>query len=107
LTVDLAKLACDSKVFAQGLQLEGIGGVYAGYPVHPTDHPWYREGRIFGDSGIPWSLVQERPKLYDLPNARQSNRMLVRIDIHENLGRREAKDLLVAIGKVARHYRVT
>lgn len=105
LTLNLAKLSCDSQAFAQGLELEGIGEVYAGYPVHPIDQPWCREGRVFGDSGIPWSLVQEKPRTYELPNARLSNRSLVRIDIHENLGPREAKDLLTAIAKVVRHYR--
>jgi dTDP-4-amino-4,6-dideoxygalactose transaminase len=104
LKLDLANLRCDSQVFARALELEGISGAYAGYPVYPTDQPWYRDGCVFGDSGLPWSLVQRKPKLYDLPNARQSNRTLVRIDIHEGLGPREAKDLLAAIRKVARHY---
>jgi len=102
--LDLTRLRCDSQAFALALVLEGIPDVYAGYPVHPTDQVWHREGRVFGDSGLPWSLVQQKPKVYELPNARQSNRMLVRVDIHEGLGPQEAKDLLTAIHKVARYY---
>lgn len=105
LALDLDRFDCDSAGFAEGLQLEGIDGVYAGYPVHPTDQPWHRDGRVFGESGLPWALNQQSPRAYPLPNARQTNRSVVRIDIHERLGAGEARDLLVAVRKVAAYHR--
>jgi dTDP-4-amino-4,6-dideoxygalactose transaminase len=105
LKLDNDKVTCDSKAFASGLELEGIGGTYPGYNVHPTDHPWYRNGSVFGDSGIPWSFGQTKPRKFELPNARKSDHTIVRVDIHEQMRAREAQDLLKAIDKLARHYR--
>jgi perosamine synthetase len=106
LKLDSSKLTCDSAAFARSLELEGIGDVYAGYPVHPTDHPWYREAKVFGTSGMPWSLTQQQPNIFELPNARDADKWLVRLDIHENLNARDVRDLLTAIRKIASYYQV-
>jgi dTDP-4-amino-4,6-dideoxygalactose transaminase/predicted dehydrogenase len=107
LRLDVAKLRCTSQDFATGLLKEGINDVYAGYPVYPTDQPWHRDAAVFGTSSMPWSLNtgQTRPQRYELPNSRQANRSIVRIDIHESLGVREARDLVAAIKKVALYYK--
>ena len=47
LRIDSVKIGCDSTGFAQTLVKEGIGGVYAGYPVYPTDQPWHRDANVF------------------------------------------------------------
>ncbi|THD77679.1 MAG: hypothetical protein E7812_13030 [Phenylobacterium sp.] len=106
LQLDEARLSCDGPQFAAALELEGIGGVSAGYPFFPTDHPWYRDAIVFGKSGLPWSLRQEKPKRYDIPNAHAANRRIVRVDVHEQLGPGEAKHLATAIRKIARHYAI-
>ena len=105
LKLDPRKLNCDNLAFCTGLSREGIDGAQGGYPFYPTDNPWHRDAIVYGESGLPWSLTQQAPKSYPLPNAREANRLLVRVDIHERLGPREAKDLAVAIRKVARHHR--
>jgi len=105
LFVDSAQLNCNSQQFAAALELEGIGGVQAGYPYFPTEQPWYRDAVVFGKSGMPWSLRQEsKPWHFELPNAHAANRAVVRLDVNESLGANEAQDLVTAIRKVARHY---
>ena len=89
---------------AQALQLEGLDGVHAGYSVYPTDQLWHQQGIVFGKSGLPWSLHQQKPGRYDLPNAHAANQSMVRVDINESLGDREARDLIQAIAKVAKFY---
>jgi hypothetical protein len=65
---------------------------------------WHRDGNVYGSSGLPWSLRQTRPQHYPLPNAHDANATIVRVDVHEQLGLNEARDLLTAIRKVAKHY---
>ena len=103
--LDTAKLNCSPTEFALALQKEGIDGVQSGYPVYPTDQPWHRDAVVYGTSGMPWSLnANLKPRSFDLPNAREANRAIVRVDIHESLGAREARDLVTAVGKIVRHY---
>jgi perosamine synthetase len=103
---DTSKLGCDCQGFAKALLDEGINDVYAGYPAFPTDQPWYRDAVVFGKSGLPWSALpgQPEPRHFELPNARQANREIIRVDIHESLGAREARDLVAAIKKIVRFY---
>jgi dTDP-4-amino-4,6-dideoxygalactose transaminase len=105
---DSSKIGCDSQAFAQALRDEGIDGVFAGYPIFPTDQPWHRDAAVFGKGGWPWSASHDSriPKHFQLPNARQLNKEMVRIEIHESLGSREARDLLTAIKKIAKFYTV-
>jgi perosamine synthetase len=106
LLVDRNDLKCDSQQFAAALELEGIGGVAAGYPFIPTDQPWHRDAVVFGMSGMPWSLRQQaRPQHFELPNAHAVNQEMVRVDVHESLGATEARDLTVAVKKIAQYYR--
>ena len=86
---------------------EGIDGVHVGYPHYPTDHPWHRDAIVFRSSGLPWSLVQQKPRHFSLPNAHTANMRMVRVDVHEQLGPGEARDLVKAIKKIARHYAYT
>jgi perosamine synthetase len=107
LHLDAKKIGCDNYSFAAALQAEGIGGVEPGY-VFPTDQPWYRDPNLFRQSGLGASIASRyanrRP--FALPNARQLNREIVRVDIHESLGAREAKDLVKALKKITSFYRV-
>jgi perosamine synthetase len=101
---DPARINCSAEQFATALANEGIGGVHAGYPFYPTDQPWHRDAVVFGVSGMPWALLQSKPRHFDLPNARAASKTIVRVEVHESLGEREAEDLSAAIKKVARHY---
>jgi perosamine synthetase len=104
LKLDFAKLRCASDEFSGALEAEGIGGVAGGYPFFPTDHPWHRDAVAFGTSGLPWSLLQNKPQHFDLPNAHAANGAMIRVDVHEQLGPREARDLVNAVGKLARYF---
>lgn len=107
LRIDSSKLRCSSNEFASALLEEGIGGVHGGYPFYPTDQPWHRDAVVFGASGLPWSWLQQKPRHFELPNAHEANRIIVRIEIHESLGVGEARDLVAAIKKVALFYRAS
>lgn len=102
-----SKLRCSASDFALGLAAEGIDGVHGGYPFYPTDQPWYRDAVVFGSSGLPWSALQQKPRHFDLTNAHETNRMIVRIEVHESLGVGEARDLVTAIKKIAQFYRAS
>jgi dTDP-4-amino-4,6-dideoxygalactose transaminase len=102
--IDPARLDCSSAQFQAALAAEGIGGVYGGYPFFPTDHPWHRDAIVYGASGLPWSLNQEAPRRFELPNAHAANERMVRVDVHERLGPAEARQLATAVRKIARHY---
>jgi dTDP-4-amino-4,6-dideoxygalactose transaminase len=97
------KIGGDHYSFAKALQAEGIGGVEPGY-VFPTDQPWYRNSSLVRQSGKAASDTKRTP--FALPNARQLNREIVRVDIHESLGVREAKDLVKALKKITGFYRI-
>jgi len=101
LRINCEVLGCDAREFASALLLEGIDGVQAGYPFYPTDHAWYRDAVAFGASGMPWSMIGEsKPKQFPLPNVHAVNETIVRVDVHESLGQREANDLVNAIKKI-------
>jgi perosamine synthetase len=107
--LDTSKIVCDSQEFAKALEQEGIGGVFAGYPFFPTDQPWHRDAVVFGKSGLPWSALtgHPRPQDFELPNAHQATREIVRVDVHESLGYGEARDLVTAVKKLAQYFRAT
>jgi dTDP-4-amino-4,6-dideoxygalactose transaminase len=103
--LDTSKLRCNSEQFAAALLSEGIDGVQAGYPFYPTDQSWHRDAVVFGTSGLPWSMVQQKPRHFELPNAHQAVNTTVRVDVHEALGRNEARDLVAATRKIAEYYK--
>jgi perosamine synthetase len=107
--LETSKLVCDSQEFARALEEEGIGGVFAGYPFFPTDQPWHRDAVVFGKSGLPWSALtgHPRPQHFELPNAHQATREIVRVDVHESLREGEARDLVAAVKKLVRYYEVS
>lgn len=107
LRLDRNKLACTSTEFAASLEEEGIDDAHAAFPNYPADYPWYRRGLVFGTSGLPWSLSGSKPRSFDLPNVRAAQDSIVRVDIHEAMGQREVRDLLVAIRKSAEYFRTT
>ncbi len=106
LYLDFTKLSCDNVEFARALEGEGIGGVTNGYPFYPTDQPWHRDAVVFGTSGMPWSLLenQNSPHDFKLPNAHDANKKIVRVDVHESLGQKDAYDLVAAIAKIATYF---
>jgi dTDP-4-amino-4,6-dideoxygalactose transaminase len=99
-------ILCSAAEFASALSAEGIDSVSAGYPFYPTDMPWYRDAVVYGKSGLPWSAPGHsvKPPHFDLRNAHQANQDIIRVDIHESLGSREARDLARAIRKLAAYF---
>jgi dTDP-4-amino-4,6-dideoxygalactose transaminase len=102
--LETSMLPCSSEDFASALLAEGIDGVYAGYPFYPTDQPWHRDAVVFGTSGLPWSMLQKRPRDFELPNAHRAVQAIVRVDVHESLTATEARDLVAAVKKIAQYH---
>jgi perosamine synthetase len=94
--LDESRIRCSPAEFAQALELEGIGGVSAGYSFFPTDHPWFQ----FGVRRIDTACASK----FELVNARAASRSFIRIDVHESLGAREGKDLAKALAKLAQYF---
>ena len=107
LRCDTSKLRCSASDFALGLSAQEMDGVYPGYSFYPTHPSWYRDAVVFGSSGLPWSALQQKPRHFDLPNAHETNRMIVRVEFHEFKGDTEARDLVAAIKKIAQFYRAS
>ena len=91
--LDQSRLRCSILDFANALSLEGIGGVNAGYPFFPTDHPWFDEHKAEG-----------KPGSLSLNNARTASNGFIRIDVNESLGEGEARDLARAFTKLAGYF---
>lgn len=106
LRVDVDRLRCTIEEFVTGLIDDGIVAVGT-YHRFPTDGPWYRNAAVFGASGLPWSarLETPTPQHFDIPNARDMTRTLLRVDLYEGMGPPEARDVVAAIKKAIRWYK--
>lgn len=109
LALDPSLLSCDSAAFAIALEREGVtggygGSAYAGYAVYPTEQSWHLQAEELKGEAFPWRLAGTPPVRYELTNAHEANRYIVRIELHEKLREREAKDLAAAIQKLVAYF---
>ena len=91
----------------QALTHEGIsaGGSYL-HTIIAAD--WYRQHRVFGASGFPWSDPQYKGDpnaVYELPNAHASDATHLRLMVHENCDEALAAETAAALAKVEAAYR--
>ncbi len=107
LTVEPAALRVDKAMFCAALGAEGIP-VTAAYRAIPAEQPWFRNKRVFGNSGFPWNCSDYRgPKKPQcrIENAIQAVRTNFNIAMHEKYGEEEIRDILAAIEKVTAAYK--
>jgi perosamine synthetase len=107
LRLDDRILNCNAAKFAVALAEEGIGGVTTGYPFYPVLQPWYQDGNFFAKNNalVDRKIANDRLVGAKLANALLSNANLVRVDVHESLKNKDARDLAQAVIKVANHFR--
>lgn len=104
--LDLSRLSVDKATFVDALRAEGIP-VGASYYHAPTQQPWAQQRNVFGTSGLPWTspLYQGDPDaVYELPNARATDRTHFIMTLHERVGEREVADILAALAKLEAAY---
>ena len=99
-------VSCSRDTFLKSLAAEGIpAGSYPG--TLPQDMDWYRNRRVFGRSGLPWTspLYKGDPaRQFLCPNARKAAGSLIRLETYESWGRPEAEDIIAAFRKVESAY---
>ena len=93
----------DKATYCQALAAEGIP-VNPSYRAIPAEFPWFRERKVFGNSGFPWTCSDyrgPREPQARIANAIQAVETHFNIAIQENYGEREIADIVTAVRKVA------
>jgi perosamine synthetase len=101
-------LRVDKAACCQALTAEGIP-VSPSYRAIPAEYPWFRERRVFGSSGFPWTCSDYRgprePQAH-IDNAIKAVETHFNISIHESYGDAEIEDIVAAVRKVTAAYAV-
>ena len=96
----------DKDTFCKALAAEGIP-VTPSYRHLPAEAPWFRDRRVFGKSGFPWTCrgyAGPRNQIFRMDNAIAVTDTHFNVGMHERYGQREIDDILAAIEKVERAY---
>lgn len=99
-------LRVDKPTYCQALAAEGIP-VAAAYRAIPAEYPWFRERKVFGNSGFPWTCSDyrgPREPQARITRALQAVATHFNIAINESYGDREVEDIVTAVRKVAAAY---
>lgn len=94
---------CDKETFCQALLAEGlpINPAYRAALPHTMD--WFKNRRVFGTSGYPWSSPDYKGdpnREFPTPNALGVMETQFNLSIHENWGDRDVADTLAILEKV-------
>ena len=106
LTLDANAVTCDKRTFCAALAAEGIP-VEVEYNHIPCRSQWFKDQRVFGNSGYPWQCPEykgDRHPVFDLPNADLAVAQNFLIYGHERYGDDDMKDIIDAINKVTEYY---
>ncbi len=96
----------DKAAFCQALAAEGIPATVA-YRAIPAEYPWFRERRVFGASGFPWTCSDykgPREPQAHITNALRVVETHFNIAMHESYGDQEVADIIEAVRKVSKAY---
>ena len=102
LEADLERLSCDKETYCRALQAEGLP-INPFYRATPHTYTWFRERRVFGTSGMPWSSPSyrgDRDRAFPCPNVMRSIERQFNLTVYESWGAREADDVAAIFRKV-------
>jgi dTDP-4-amino-4,6-dideoxygalactose transaminase len=105
--VDPSAVRVTKDEFARAVAAEGIP-VGATYRHIPSEAEWFRERRVFGRTGYPWTCPDykgDRNRTFPCPNAVAATEHHFIMSIHENYGTEEVRDIVAALLKVEHTYR--
>jgi dTDP-4-amino-4,6-dideoxygalactose transaminase len=104
--LDAVKLNVDKNRFVDALHAEGFPAQRS-FLLPVTSSAWFRERKVFGDSGYPWRspLYRGDPdREYALPNLEAADARRFWMHMHERCGEQEAADLIAALKKLESVY---
>lgn len=96
----------DKATFCKALSAEGIP-VTVAYRAIPAEYPWFRERKVFGNSGFPWTCSDykgPREPQAHIANAIRAVETHFNIAMHESYGDQEVADITEAVLKVSKAY---
>ena len=99
-------LRVDKAAYCQALAAEGIP-VNPSYRAIPAEFPWFKERKVFGNSGFPWTCSDyrgPREPQARIAKAIQAVETHFNIAIQESFGEAEIDDIVKAVRKVATAY---
>ena len=95
-------LSVEKETYCDALEAEGI--LFARhYNFLPHTQDWFRNRRVFGSSGHPWTASEYRgnpDREFPCPNARKCVERHIHLDIRESWGPGEVNDIVSALGKL-------
>lgn len=106
LEVDTDKLSCDKSTFCTALDAEGLP-IEPIYRHMPHTFDWYRNHKVFGTSGLPWSspLYKGDPnRTFECPNTIAATEVQFNVYIHEGWSDRDVADAISILRKVEAAY---
>jgi dTDP-4-amino-4,6-dideoxygalactose transaminase len=105
--LDLSRLAVGKDRFCEALKAEGPIAVTPSYRHIPLEAPWFKERRVFGNSGLPWTAPQYKgdpDRKYETPNAIAAVESCINLDIHESMRPADGVRIARALAKVEAAY---
>jgi len=102
LEADVERLSCDKGTYCTALQAEGLP-INPFYRATPHTYEWFRERRVFGTSGLPWSspaYTGDARRQFPCPNVMRSIERQFNLTVYETWGRQEAADVVAIFRKV-------
>ena len=105
LGLDTSKLLCSTDEFCRALAAEGIPADF--YAALPHTYDWFKNRRVFGSSGYPWSSPDykgDAKKEFPCPNAHAALEDYFLLSINEGWGEKEIADTVEAFMKVESAY---
>lgn len=106
LAADLERLSCDKESYCRALQAEGLP-INPFYRATPHTYTWFRERRVFGTSGLPWSSPSYKgdpDRTFPCPNVMRTIDRQFNLTVYETWGAREADDVAAIFRKVGEAY---
>jgi len=104
--LDVEKLRVDKETFVKAVAAEGLP-IGAAYRHIPGEAPWFRERKIFGSCGFPWTDPQyagSREPVARMQNAIAVTDAHMHLGVHEGYGTREIEDIVAIFEKVEKAY---
>ena len=97
-----SELTVDKSTYCDALEAEGILFMRE-YRAMPHTQDWYRQRRVFGSSGFPWTAPQYKgqpDRQFSCPNAHDAIARHINFHIRESWTERETDDMASALRKL-------
>jgi len=100
--------SCSKEEYCKALSTEGLPIAVHYRAAMPHTMDWFRNRRVFGDSGYPWAAPEytgDRHAEFPCPNANEAMDTHFNLYVHEGWGESEIRDALAIFRKVDAAFR--